>query len=370
MSKRDYYEVLGVPRDAGEAEIKKAFRRMAVKHHPDKNPGDKGAEEKFKEANEAYEVLSNQEKRAFYDRFGQAPGAGGFEGFGGGGGFGGVGDIFEEVFSDFFGGGGRRRRPRAERGNDILQSVEVSFEEAAFGKEAAIRLSRPETCGACRGTGGRSGSGPAECPTCRGAGEVRYQQGFFTIRRTCSHCNGEGRVVSHPCETCRGRGSVPSEKTITVKIPPGIDDGGRLRLMGEGEHGRRGGPPGDLYIEVRVTPHPLFRREGNDVVCEIPVSFPRVALGGTIDIPTLTGTAPLKIPPGTQTGRVFRLKGKGIADVRGRGIGDQQVRIAVVTPQKLTPRQRELLEEFAALAGEDGGVEKNFLSRVRDLFES
>ncbi len=368
--KRDYYETLGVGRDATDEDIKKAYRKSALRYHPDKNPGNKESEEKFKEVNEAYEILSDPEKRRRYDLFGHGMGAnGGFEGFGGFGGAGGFGDVFEDIFEDFFGAGTKRKR-RAERGADLRYNLEISFEEAAFGIETKINIPRMDTCSACNGTGAKSSTKLSICPTCKGNGQIRFQQGFFTLSRTCTHCNGEGRIISDPCDKCHGRKRVRRERTLSLKVPPGVETGSRLKLAEEGEAGINGGPHGDLYVVITVRDHPFFVREGNDVFCEVPVSFVKAALGGKIEVPTLTGKMSLSVPPGTQPGKMLRIKGKGIADVRGYGIGDEVVKIMVEIPKKLSPKQKELLEEYARDSGEevDAG-NSGFFDKVKNIFE-
>ncbi|MBI3994728.1 MAG: molecular chaperone DnaJ [Nitrospirae bacterium] len=369
MAKRDYYELLGVKRDASEQELKKAYRQLALKHHPDRNPGSKPSEDKFKEVNEAYEILSDPQKRQRYDTLGHAGVGPGAEGTGG---FdfnrGGFGDIFGDIFEDFFGQAGGRGRVRPERGADLRYNLQVEFEEAAFGKEAKIRIPKWEACAECRGTGAKSSGGIKTCPTCNGAGSVRFQQGFFTINRSCSHCNGEGRIISDPCPKCHGKKQVHREKTLSIKIPPGVETGTRLRLNGEGEPGGNGGPPGDLYVVLTVKDHPVFVREGDDLHCNAPISIGQAALGAKIEVPTLKAKAPLKIPAGTQSGRAFRLKGLGIANLKGHGIGDLIVKVHVVIPTKLTPRQRELLEEFSKLSGETT-TEEGLFERVKNIFE-
>jgi molecular chaperone DnaJ len=373
LSKRDYYEILGVKRDASEQELKKAYRQLALKHHPDRNPGSKPSEEKFKELNEAYEVLSDAQKRHRYDTFGHA-GVG--AGAGGTGGFdfnrGGFGDVFGSIFEDFFGGssgGGGRGRVRPERGADLRYNFQVEFEEAVFGKEAKIRIPKWEACAECRGTGSKSSEGIRTCPTCNGAGSVRFQQGFFTISRTCSHCNGEGRIISDPCPKCHGKKQVHREKTLTIKIPAGVETGTRLRLNGEGEPGSSGGPPGDLYVVLTVKDHPVFTRDGDDLLCDVPISIGQAALGAKIEVATLKAKAQLKIPAGTQSGRTFRLKGLGVANLKGHRIGDFLVRVHVVIPTKLTARQRELLEEFSRLSGESVTSEEGLFEKVKNIFE-
>lgn len=369
--KRDYYEVLGVHKNASENEIKKAYRKQAIQFHPDKNPGDKEAEDNFKECSEAYEVLSDPEKRAQYDQFGHAAfGAGGFQG--GGFGFGAgtpFGDIFSDIFGDMFGGGGRQRG-RGRRGDDLQYSLEISFEEAANGVETKIEVPYAKRCNTCEGTGAKPGTEPKTCPTCRGAGQVRFQQGFFSVSRTCNHCNGEGRVVDNPCSACRGTGSVKDTKTLSVKVPAGVETGNRLKLSNEGGQGTKGGPNGDLYVLINVREHPLFTREGNDVVCEAPISFAQAALGCDIEIPTLDGKVSLKIPEGTQSGKIFRLRGKGIQVLQGYGRGDQLVVVRVETPTNLNRQQRDLLEEFARISGEDAHpMRKGFFDKVMDMLK-
>jgi molecular chaperone DnaJ len=367
--KRDYYEVLGVGRDASPEEIKKAYRRLALKYHPDRNPGDKEAEERFKEASEAYQVLSDPERRAQYDRFGHAafdPQAGGFGGFDFSAGF---EDLFNDIFGDFFGGPRRRSRSRARRGDDLRYDLTIKFEEAVFGCEKRIQVPRSATCSACHGRGTRGGAAPRTCPTCRGAGQIRFQQGFFSIAKTCSQCGGQGTVVTDPCRECAGSGIVRVTQALNVKIPAGVDNGSRLKLRGEGEAGSGGGPPGDLYVVIRVEEHPIFTRDGKNILCDLPVSFPQLALGAEVEVPTLEEKTKLKIPPGTQSGTVFRLKGKGVPDLQGYGRGDQLVRVVVEVPKKLTPRQRELLEEYARECGEEAGpLTKGFLEKVREMF--
>jgi molecular chaperone DnaJ len=365
---RDFYEVLGVARDASEEEIKRAYRKLALKHHPDRNPGDKAAEEKFKEASAAYSVLCDAERRAQYDRFGAAAfdgsaGAGNFD-------FGGFEDIFSNIFGDFFGNGprgARGGRGRARRGEDLRYNLDLTFEEAAFGCEKTIAVPRMVACEACRGSGSR-GAAPKTCTACRGSGQVRFQQGFFSIAKACAQCSGQGTIVTDPCPKCRGQGANRRTQNLNVKIPAGVDTGSRLKLRGEGES-PPGAGPGDLYVVIRVLEHPLFRRDDNDVVCDMPVSFPQAALGADIEVPTLDGKIRMRVPPGTQSGAVFRLKGKGVADVRGYGRGDQLVRVLVETPRKLTGRQRELLEEFARSSGEEvHPMSRGFLDKVKEMF--
>jgi molecular chaperone DnaJ len=369
MGDKDFYKTLGVERGATDEEIKKAFRRLAHEFHPDKHSGDKEKEERFKLINEAYEVLRDPEKRSRYDRFGYAgagPGPGpGYTDAGFGADF---QDLFGEVFSDFFGGG--RRRPRPERGADLRYDLGISFEEAAFGVDKAVEIPRSVGCAGCGATGARPGTGPATCPSCKGAGQVRYQQGFFSISRPCSTCAGTGAYIKDPCDACGGAGRVRSMDRVTVRVPPGVDTGARLRLAGQGEHGDRGAPAGDLYVVIVVEPHPIFRRDGDDVVCDVPVSFSQAALGAEIEVPTIEGPHKVKVPHGTQSGHVFRLKGKGIASLRTGRRGDEQVVIRVETPTKLTKRQKEILEEFALLSGEDSmPLKRNFFSKVKEIFE-
>ncbi|HLT04165.1 MAG TPA: molecular chaperone DnaJ [Pseudomonas sp.] len=345
MAKRDYYEILGVERGADEAELKKAYRRLAMKYHPDRNPDDKAAEEKFKEANEAYEVLSDANKRAAYDQYGHAgvdPQMGG-AGFGGGASF---SDIFGDVFSDFFGGGARGSRGGPQRGSDLRYTLELSLEEAVRGTTVTIRVPTLANCKTCNGSGARKGSSPTTCSTCGGIGQVRMQQGFFSVQQTCPRCHGSGKMITDPCGDCHGQGRVEEHKTLSVKVPAGVDTGDRIRLAGEGEAGALGGPAGDLYVVVNVREHDIFQRDGRDLYCEVPISFADAALGGELEVPTLDGRVKLKIPEGTQTGKLFRLRGKGVTPVRGGNAGDLMCRVVVETPVKLDKRQRELLEEF------------------------
>lgn len=368
--KRDYYEVLGVGRDASADDIKKAYRKLAMKHHPDRNPGDKQAEDAFREASEAYQVLSDAERRSQYDRFGH----GAFEQGGGFGGFdfsgSGFEDVFGDIFGDIFGGGrGRRGGARARRGEDLRYDLDISFEEAVTGADKTIRLARQETCSDCRGQGTRDGSQRETCGGCKGTGQIRIQQGFFTIAKTCGQCGGQGSVIRDPCRSCGGSGVVQKPHQLNVHIPAGVDNGSRLKLRGEGEKGRQGGPAGDLYVILGVRPHPLFTRQDNDIVCEVPVTFTQAALGAEIEVPTIRGKVKMKVPPGTQSGTVFRLKGKGAPDVHGRSHGDQLVRLLVEVPRKLNPRQRELLEEFARSVGEEvSPLAKGFFDKVKELF--
>jgi molecular chaperone DnaJ len=365
--KRDYYETLGISREAGPDEIKKAYRKLAHQYHPDKNSGDPAAEERFKEISEAYEVLSNPEKRHAYDRFGIAGPGRGFEDFGDFGA--GLGSIFDDIFEGFFGGRTGRSPRGAQRGADLRYNLEVRFEEMAAGTEREITIPRLETCAACRGTGAKPGSQPVVCRACRGTGQVRFSQGFLTVSQTCGQCRGEGRVVEHPCSTCRGLGQAKAERILTVKIPPGVETGTRLKLGGEGEAGIRGGPPGDLYVVISVQEHPIFTRHGEDLYCEVPISFTQAALGAQIEIPTLSGRAQLKIPPGSQTGMEFRIKGKGVPNIRGHGRGDLLTRIFVEVPTQLTAKQRDLLEQYARLENGAGSpLVQGFWDKVKTLF--
>ncbi|MGE6793521.1 molecular chaperone DnaJ [Pseudomonas guineae] len=347
MAKRDFYEVLGVERGVSEAELKKAYRRLAMKHHPDRNPDDKASEEKFKEANEAYEVLSDAAKRSAYDQYGHA---GVDPQMGGGGGPGGANfsDIFGDVFSDFFGGAGGRGGGRggAQRGSDLRYTLELDLEEAVRGTTVTIRVPTLVNCKPCDGSGAKKGTTPVTCTTCGGIGQVRMQQGFFSVQQTCPRCHGQGKMITDPCGSCHGHGRVEEHKTLSVKVPAGVDTGDRIRLTGEGEAGAMGGPAGDLYVVVNVREHAIFQRDGKHLYCEVPISFADAALGGELEVPTLDGRVKLKIPEGTQTGKMFRLRGKGVAPVRGGGAGDLMCKVAVETPVKLDKRQRELLDEF------------------------
>lgn len=375
MAKRDYYEILGVNRDANAEDIKKAYRKLAMKHHPDRNPDNPKAEEHFKEAKEAYEILSDTQKRAAYDQFGHAgvdPSAGGGAGFGGNG-MGGFSDAFSDIFGDIF-GGGRGGRSNVFRGADLRYNLEIGLEEAARGTETRIRIPTMAECDTCHGSGAKKGTEPKVCPTCGGHGQVRMQQGFFSIQQTCPKCHGTGRFVAEPCTTCHGAGRVKQHKTLSVKIPAGIDEGDRIRLSGEGEPGVNGGPPGDLYVQIHLKPHAVFQRDHDDLHCEMPVSFTAAALGGEIEIPTLDGVARLKVPPETQTGKVFRLRGKGIKGVRSIGHGDLLCHVVVETPINLTDRQRDLLREFEEIsqtnAERHNPRAKGWMDRVRDFFAS
>ena len=373
MSKRDFYEILGVNRDASDADIKKAYRKLAMKYHPDRNPDSKDAEEHFKEAKQAYEVLSEPDKRAAYDRYGHA-GVDPSMGAGGGQGFEGFGDAFGDIFGDIFGGGGGRGgRSNVYRGADLRYNLEISLEEAARGAEKTIRIPTQERCDTCGGSGAKAGSQAKPCPTCGGAGQVRIQQGFFSIQQTCPKCHGSGSYIPDPCGTCHGAGRVKKQKTLEVKIPAGIDEGMRLRHGGHGEPGINGGPSGDLYVEIHIKSHAVFQREGDDLHCEMPISFATAALGGDIEIPTLDGMARIKVPAETQTGKVFRLRGKGIRNVRSHVQGDLMCHVLVETPVKLTERQKEILQEFQSIGSENAERQnpkaKSWMDKVKDFFQ-
>ena len=375
MSKRDYYEVLNVGRDASAVEIKKAYRRLAMKYHPDRNRDDADAEIRFKEAKEAYEVLSDPRKKSAYDQFGHAGVSGGAGGMGGGG-FNpadAFGDIFGDVFGDIFGGGRRGGRSQVFRGADLRYDLELELERAVAGDTVEIDVASLTGCETCGGSGSAPGSTPETCDTCGGVGQVRMQQGFFSVQQTCPSCRGEGTRITDPCEDCQGRGRVMTERSLSVKIPPGVDEGDRIRLSGEGEAGRNGGPPGDLYVEIHIKPHKLFEREGADLHCDVPISFATAALGGSVDLPTLDGQVSLKIPPGTQSGKVFRLRGKGVITVRSPRHGDLFCRAVIETPVNLTGEQERLLREFEASV-EAGGETHNphsgsWKDTVRRFFE-
>lgn len=376
MSKRDYYDVLGVERNASPDDLKKAYRKLAMQLHPDRNSGDKGAEQKFKELNEAYEALKDEQKRAAYDRFGHAA----FEGGGGGGGRAGPGGFdfhfasgFADIFDEMFGSatGGSRRGGGGARGSDLRYNMEITLEEAFAGKGADVRVPTSVSCEACKGTGAANGAAPVACGTCGGAGKVRAQQGFFTIERTCPTCQGQGRVIKDPCRPCGGSGRTRKEKTLQVTIPPGVEDGTRIRLAGEGEAGVRGGVPGDLYIFLSLQPHRLFVRDGANIQCRVPISMTVAALGGVIDVPTIDGTrARVTMPPGTQTGHQFRLRGKGMSILRSPSRGDMFVHVHVETPVNLTKRQEELLREFEKASSDGHSPEVNgFFKKVKEFWE-
>ena len=375
MAKRDYYEVLGVEKSAEAEEIKKAYRKLAIKYHPDKNPEDKAAEEKFKELGEAYEVLCDPQKRAAYDQYGHAA----FDrraGFGRGG-FHDPFEIFREVFGggsifeDLFGGGGGRSDPtQPQRGDDLRYDMEITFEEAAHGCEKEISVTKPERCEVCQGSGAEAGSKTRTCPTCGGRGQVISSRGIFSIAQTCPHCQGAGRIIDKPCKNCRGAGRRERTSKIKLRIPAGVDTGSRLRSSGNGEAGFRGGPSGDLYVVLHVKAHDIFQRDGDDLLCELPVSFVQAALGSDIEVPTLDGKASIKIPPGTQPGAMFRLRGKGVKNIQGYGYGDLHVRINVEVPTHLSSAQKAKLEEFAALCnGQESPLSQSFFERARNLFQ-
>jgi molecular chaperone DnaJ len=366
MAKRDYYEVLGVNRDASADDIKKAYRRLAMKHHPDRNPDNAKSEELFKEAKEAYEVLSDANKRPAYDQHGHA----GVDPAAGAAGMGGFADAFGDIFGDIFGGG--RGRSNVYRGADLRYNLEIGLEEAARGTETKIRIPTMEECETCDGSGAKPGTKPVKCTTCDGHGQVRMQQGFFSIQQTCPKCRGAGKMVESPCPTCRGAGRLKQHKTLSVKIPAGVDEGDRIRLSGEGEAGVNGGPPGDLYVVIQLKAHTVFQRDHNDLHCEMPISFTTAALGGDIEIPTLDGYAKIKIPPETQSGKVFRLRGKGIKGVRSSTHGDLLCHVVVETPVNLTARQRELLAELESIndknSGEHNPRAKSWMDKVKEFF--
>ncbi len=374
MAKRDYYKVLDVPRNAAEAEIKKAYRRLAMKYHPDRNPNDREAEEHFKEAKEAYEVLSEPGKRAVYDQYGHAGVEASRAGAAGAGGFHGAeafGDIFGDVFGDIF-GTGRRSASQAYRGADLRYEIALDLSEAVFGRTVEIDVNKLVECEVCHGSGAARGTTPSSCDTCGGTGQVRVSQGFFTLQQTCPHCRGTGRIVRNPCDHCLGQGRVRRSKKLQVKIPAGVDSGDRVRLAGEGEVGRNGGPPGDLYVEVQVREHPIFERDGAHLSCEVPISFATAALGGSVEVPTLDGQVVLKIPAETQSGRVFRLRDKGVKSVRGHARGDLFCRVVVETPVNLSQEQRTLLHELDESLQRDGNKhaprQKSFFDGVKRFF--
>ena len=380
MAKRDYYEVLGVQRGAAEADVKKAYRRLAMKYHPDRNPGDDSAEERFKEASEAYEVLSDEEKRARYDQYGHA----GVDGMNGGAGFNGgnftdLGDIFGEVFGDIFGGGARSRgRGGARgvaRGADLRYDLDLTLEQAVGGDDVEIRVHAPAVCDACDGKGAAPGTSPTTCPDCHGRGEVRVSQGFFSLQQTCPRCRGAGRVILDPCRTCGGGGRVERANTLSVKVPPGVDEGDRIRLSGKGEAGVGGGPPGDLYVQINVADHRIFHREGRDLYCDVPLSFVDAVLGGEIDVPTLDGRIKLKVPAETQTGKLFRLRGRGVPALRGGPTGDLLCRVVIETPVRLSDKQKDLLRQFQDSLAEGEGrarhspKETSWFQSVKSFFD-
>lgn len=361
---KDYYEVLGVSQDATDAELKKAYRQLAMKYHPDRNSGEKASEEKFKEINNAYSCLCDPEKRAHYDRYGTS------NGFGAGASYStygtSFGDVFEDIFGDFFGTFTGQRRPRAAKGNDLRYDLEITLAEAAFGTEKVIEIPRWEKCEDCKGSGAAPGKGPVTCSNCKGTGQVRFQQGFFSVSKTCGKCAGAGKIITDPCKKCKGTGHVEAYRDINVKIPPGVDSDSKLRMTGEGELGTHGGPSGDLYIVLSVEEHPFLKREGLSLYCQVPISFPQACLGSEIEVPTLDGVSKLKIPAGTHSGKSIHIKGKGMPRVGGHSRGDQIVIVNIEVPKKLNQRQKELLEEFANINGDE--VSKGFKEKLKDLF--
>jgi molecular chaperone DnaJ len=371
VSKADYYEVLGVSRDASDQELKSAYRKQALKYHPDRNPGDRVAEEKFKEASEAYQVLSDADKRAAYDRFGHA-GVSGPTGGGFGGPFTGsvdLGDIFGDLFGEMFNMGGQQRASRQRRGDDLRFDLTIDFEDAIFGTETEVKIRRFETCATCKGSGSASGRGPTTCSHCQGRGQIRYQQGFFSVARTCSACGGTGTIVSDPCTTCRGETRVTKEIKMNVKVPPGVEEGTRIRYAGEGDAGRAGGPSGDLYIVLSIRAHDFFERDGYDLRCVIPISFPQAALGAEVEIPAIDGAVNLKVPEGTQSGKELRVRGKGVPYLNEKGRGDLIVRVVVQIPRKLSRAQRELIEQLAGpLSIDNKPAAHGLLEKMKDLF--
>ena len=373
MSKRDYYEVLGVSKSTDDKEIKKAYRRVAMKFHPDRNPDDPDADHKFKEATEAYDVLMDPQKRAAYDQYGHAgvdPSMGGGAGGFGGGNF---SDIFGDVFGDIFGGGGGRGRGGPQRGSDLRYTLDISLEDAVRGTTVEIKVPSLSTCDKCDGSGAKKGSSPITCGTCGGAGQVRMQQGFFQVQQTCPSCRGRGKTISDPCNACHGQGRVEKTRTLSVKVPPGVDTGDRIRLSGEGEAGPDGGPPGDLFVQMSVRQHNIFERDGKNLYCEVPITFVDAALGGELEVPTLDGRVKLKIPPETQTGKLFRLRGKGVKPVRGGSVGDLLCRAVVETPVNLNKEQKALLEQFQKTLGKGGHAQSprqtSWFEGVKSFFD-
>ena len=373
MAKKDYYEVLGVSKNATDDELKKAYRRLAMKYHPDRNPDDTSAEDKFKEAKEAHDVLSDSQKRAAYDQFGHAGVDGGMGGMGGGAGAAGFGDIFDSVFGDIFGGGARGGE-RVYRGADLRYELGLTLEEAVAGTTVKIRGPKHVECDTCEGSGAKKGTEPVNCTTCNGIGQVRMQQGFFSVQQTCPQCKGAGKMISDPCTTCRGQGRVRDNKTISVKVPPGVDTGDRIRLSGEGEAGQNRGPSGDLYVDVAVKDHPIFVRDGSNLHCDVPISFATATLGGEFEVPTLEGRVKLKIPPESQTGKLFRLRGKGVKSVRASSKGDLLCRIVVETPVNLNKKQKDLLRQFEQAMDDDNKEHRpqasSWLDGVKNFFDS
>jgi len=369
VSRADYYEVLGVSRNASDQELKSAYRKLALKYHPDRNPGDHAAEEKFKEASEAYQVLCDPEKRAAYDRFGHAgvgaAGAGGFSGFGGVD----IGDIFGDLFGEMFNMGGGPRAQRQQRGDDLRFDLTIGFEDAIFGAETEVKIRRLEACQTCGGRGSASGRGPSVCSHCQGRGQIRYQQGFFSVARTCSACGGAGTIIGDPCQACRGETRVSKELKLTVKIPPGVEEGTRIRYAGEGDAGRSNGPKGDLYVVLSIRPHDFFERDGQDLRCVVPISFPQAALGAEIEITGVDGPVTLKIPEGTQSGKELRARGRGVPILNGKGKGDLVVKVLVQVPRKLTRPQRELVNKLAEMMSvENKPTSPTLMDKMKDLF--
>ena len=375
MSKRDYYEVLGVSKDASERDIKKAYKRLAMKYHPDRTAGDKELETKFKEVKEAYEILTDDQKRQMYDQYGHAAfeqgGGGGHGGFGGG--HGDFGDVFGDVFGDIFGGGGGRRQSRQQRGSDLRYNMDLTLEEAVRGKEVEIKVPTWVSCDPCDGSGAKAGSKPKTCTTCHGAGQVQMRQGFFAVQQTCPTCQGQGQIISDPCNSCHGQGRVEKTKTLSVKIPAGVDTGDRIRLAGEGEAGANSAPAGDLFVQVHVKDHPIFVRDGSNLYCEVPIGFTTAALGGEIEVPTLDGRAKLKVPSETQTGKMFRLRGKGVKSVRGGAVGDLLCKVMIETPVNLNDSQKDLLRQFEeTMSGKTSKYrpkEQGFFDGVKKFFD-
>ena len=372
VSKADYYEVLGVSRDASDQELKSAYRKLAMKFHPDRNPGDHAAEEKFKQASEAYQVLSDGDKRAAYDRYGHAGisggGPGGFSGFSG---TVDLGDIFGDLFGEMFnvGGGGHQRGSRQQRGDDLRFDLTIDFEDAIFGAETEIKIRRLEMCPTCNGRGSASGRGPTVCSQCQGRGQIRYQQGFFSVARTCGACGGTGSIIGDPCQTCRGETRVAKELKLNVKVPPGVEDGTRIRYAGEGDAGRGGGPKGDLYVVLSIRPHDFFERHGQDLHCVVPISFPQAALGAEFEIPGIDGPVNLKVPEGTQSGKELRIRGRGVPFLNEKGHGDLVIRVLVQVPRKLSRAQREVVQKLAELMNVDNKpTSSSLLEKMKDLF--
>ena len=363
---KDYYQTLEIERTSTDAEIKKAYRRLALKYHPDRNPGDNVSEEKFKEINEAYACLSDPKKKSNYDQFGTTEE--GSAGYGFGDFSSNFGDIFEDVFGNIFGDFAGRKGTRPTKGQDLRYDLEINLGDAVFGTEQKIKIPRWEDCSTCKGTGSKPGKAPVVCQTCKGAGQTRLQQGFFTIARTCGTCGGEGKVITDPCTTCKGHGKIRRERTVTLKIPAGVDTGIRLKVAGEGEVGSHSGPHGDLFVVIHVEPHPFFKRKDNDLLCEVPISFVKAALGGEIEVPTMDGRSTIRISPGTPSGRVFHLRGRGVPKLGGFGKGDQFVTVFIDVPKKLTTRQKELLTEFAEISGDE--VSKGFMDKIKEFIHN